>query len=128
MARRRGGGAASGLFALQAQTVRLGLSWFELSLGAAEVIATRSAMLGGALASPGRLADPEFTRMMVEKGEAAGEAAHRLTRHMVRGALSPTIPDASDVAASTVGAAHAVLSPYHRRVRANVKRLRGKQG
>jgi hypothetical protein len=127
MARRRRRAAAGGLFALQAQTARLGLSWLELSLGAAEVIATRTAMLGVALTRPDRLADPEFTRMMVEKGEAAGEAAHRLSRHMVRGALSPTIPDAGDVAASTVGAARALLSPYHRRVRANVKRLRGKR-
>jgi hypothetical protein len=116
-----------GLFALQAQTARLGLSWLELSLGAAEVIATRSAMLGAALASPGGLANPEFTRMMIEKGEAAGEAAQRLSRHMVRGASARAIPDASDVAASTVDAARAVLSPYHRRVRANVKRLRGKR-
>jgi hypothetical protein len=117
----------SGLFALQAQTARLGLSWLELSFGAAEVIATRSAMLGAALASPGGLANPEFTRMMIEKGEAAGEAAQRLSRHMVRGAVGRAIPDARDVAASTVDAARAVLSPYHRRVRANVKRLRGKR-
>ena len=94
MARRRCGGAASGLFALQAQTARLGLSWLELSLGAAEVIATRSTMLGFALTRPDRLADPEFTRMLFEKGEAAGEAAHRLSRHLVRGALSATIADA----------------------------------
>jgi hypothetical protein len=127
MARRRRGGTMSGLFALQAQTARLGLSWLELSFGAAEVIATRSAMLGAALASPGGLANPEFTRMMIEKGEAAGEAAQRLSRHMVRGAVGRAIPDASDVAASTVDAARAVLSPYHRRVRANVKRLRGKR-
>jgi hypothetical protein len=127
MARRQRGGTMSGLFALQAQTARLGLSWLELSFGAAEVIATRSAMLGAALASPGGLANPEFTRMMIEKGEAAGEAAQRLSRHMVRGAVGRAIPDAGDVAASTVDAARAVLSPYHRRVRANVKRLRGKR-
>ncbi|MGE3295640.1 MAG: hypothetical protein AB7O95_30155, partial [Geminicoccaceae bacterium] len=106
----------------------LGLSWLELSLGAAEVIATRSTMLGFALTRPDRLADPEFTRMMFEKGEAAGEAAHRLSRHLVRGALSATVADAGDLAASTVGVAQAVLSPYHRRVRANVKRLRGMRG
>jgi hypothetical protein len=128
MAGRRRGGAASGLFALQAQAVSLGLSWLELSLGAAEVIATRSIMLGLALTRPDRLADPEFTRMLFEKGEAAGEAAHRLSRHLVRGALSTTIHDAGDLAANSVGAAQAVLSPYHRRVRANVKRLRGKRG
>lgn len=127
MARRRRGGAASGLFALHEQTARLGLSWLELSLGAAEVIATRTAMLSVALTSPVRLADPEFARMMFEKGEAAGEAVHRLSRHMVRGALNPTIADAGDVAASTIGAARAMLSPYHRRVRANVKRLRNKR-
>jgi hypothetical protein len=128
MAGRRRGGAASGLFALQAQAVGLGLSWLELSLGAAEVIATRSVMLGFALTRPDRLADPEFTRMLFEKGEATGEAAHRLSRHLVRGALSTTIPDAGDLAASSVGVAQVVLSPYHRRVRANVKRLRGKRG
>ncbi len=127
MARRRRKAAARGLFGLQAQTARLGLSWLELSLGAAEVIATRTAMLGEALARPDGLTNPEFTRMVIEKGEAAGEAAQRLSRHVARGALSPTLPDAGDVAASTVGAAQAMLSPFHRRVRANVKRLRGKR-
>lgn len=128
MARRRRAGDAAGLFALQAQTARLGLSWLELSMGAAEVIVSRTAMLGAALARPDRLADPEFTRMVFEKGEAAGEAAQRLSRHLVRGARRKAVPDAGDVAASTMDAAKAVLSPYHRRVRANVKRLRAKQG
>ena len=67
MARRRRKAAAGGLFTLQAQTARLGLSWLELSLGAAEVIATRTAMLGEALARPDGLTDPEFTRMVIEK-------------------------------------------------------------
>ena len=54
MAWRDGGDGAGrgGLFALQEQAARLGLSWLELSWGAAEVIATRTAMLGAALAQP----------------------------------------------------------------------------
>jgi hypothetical protein len=128
MARRRHGTGVGGVFALQEQAARLGLSFLELSWGAAEVIATRTAMLGAALSQPHRLTDPEFTRMMVEKGEAAGEAAHRLSRHMVRGALGPVVTDPGAVAASTVDAAAAMLSPYHRRVRANVRRLRSKRG
>jgi hypothetical protein len=128
MAKRRRKAATRGLFALQAQTARLGLSWLELSLGAAEVIATRTAMLGEALARPDGLTNPEFTRMVIEKGEAAGEAARRLSHQVVRAALSPTLPHAADVAGGTLGAAQAVLSPFHRRVRANVKRLRSKRG
>ena len=127
MARRRRGRGLGGLFALQEQSTRLGLSFLELSWGAAEVIATRTAMLGAALTQPHRLTDPEFTRMLVEKGEAAGEAAHRLSRHMVRGAMAPLETDPGAVAASTVDAAAAVLTPFHRRVRANVRRLRNKR-
>jgi hypothetical protein len=127
MARRRRGTGVGGLFALQEQAARLGMSFLELSWGAAEVIAARTAMLGAALTQPHRLADPEFSRMMVEKGEAAGEAAHRLSQHVVRGAMGSLVTDPGAVAASTVDAAAAMLSPYHRRVRANVRRLRNKR-
>ena len=88
----------------------------------------RADPIGEALARPDGLTNPEFTRMVVEKGEAAGEAARRLSHQVVRAALSPTLPHVADVTGGTLGAAQAVLSPFHRRVRANVKRLRSKRG
>jgi hypothetical protein len=119
----------TGLWRLQQQAARLGVSWVEMSLGAAQVIATRTAMLGAAMAQPAKLADPEFGLMVAEKAAAVGEAAERLSRHAVRRAGRRSgAPDAARVVADGVGAAAAALSPFHRRVRANVRRLRRKPG
>jgi hypothetical protein len=112
-----------GLWSLQLQAARLGVSWLETSLGAAQVIATRTAMLGAAIAQPVKLADPEFSLMVTEKAAAVGEAAERLSRHAVRRAGRARPSDAAAIAADTVGAAAAMLTPFHRRVRANVRRL-----
>ena len=81
-------------------------------------------MMGAAMAQPVKLADPEFALMVTEKAAAVGEAAERLSRHAVRRAGRSRAADAADVAAHTVGAAAAMLTPFHRRVRANVKRLK----
>jgi hypothetical protein len=126
MARRRRartGGVAS-LWTLQQQAARLGVSWLETSMGAAQVIATRTVMMGAAMAQPVKLADPEFTLMVTEKAAAVGEAAERLSRHAVRRAGRRGSASATDLAADTVGAAAALLTPFHRRVRANVRRLK----
>lgn len=126
MARRRPR-AASGpadLWAIQWQAARLGMSWLETSMGAAQVIAARTAMLGAAMAQPVKLADPEFALMVTEKAAAMGEAAERLSRHAVRQAGRRGSADAATLAADSVGAAAALLTPFHRRVRANVRRLR----
>ena len=97
--------------------------------GAAQVIATRTAMLGTALVQPVRLADPEFALMVTEKAAAAGEAAERLSRQAVRRAgRRAAVSDPARIAADTVDAATAVLTPYHRRVRANVRRLHRTRG
>ena len=126
MARRRPR-AASGpadLWTIQWQAARLGMSWLETSMGAAQVIAARTAMLGAAMAQPVKLADPEFALMVTEKAAAMGEAAERLSRHAVRQAGRRGSADAAMLAADSVGAAAALLTPFHRRVRANVRRLR----
>ena len=132
MARRRGGTGAGGLGAvwdLQLEAARFGMNWLEMSLGAAQVIATRIAMVGAAMTQPGRLADPEMALMVTEKMAAVGEAAERLSRHALRGASRRRVAhDATSVAAATVDAAAAALLPFQRRVRANVKRLGRKTG
>ena len=133
MARRRGGTGASGLGAvwdLQLEAARFGMNWLEMSLGAAQVIATRTAMMmGAAVTQPGKLADPEIALMVTEKMAAVGEAAERLSRHALRGASRRRVAhDATSVAAATVDAAAAALLPFQRRVRANVKRLGRKTG
>lgn len=130
MARRRPSGSigVTGLWALQAQAAKLGVSWLEMTMGAAQVIATRTAMMGTALTQPTRLADPEFALMVTEKAAAVGEAAERLSRQAVRrSGRRASTSDATRLAADTVDAAKAMLTPFHRRVRANVKRLRGKR-
>ncbi len=126
MARRRRTRATglAGLWNLQQQAARLGVSWLETSLGAAQVIATRTAMMGAAMAQPVKLADPEFTLMVTEKAAAMGEAAERLSRHAVRRSGRKRSTDAAALAAETVGVATALLTPFHRRVRANVRRLK----
>ena len=59
--------------------------------------------------------------MVAEKAAAVGEAAERLSRHAVRRAgRKSAAPDATRMVADSVAAAAAALSPFHRRVRANV--------
>ena len=128
MARRRGKAGSSGLGAvwdLQLQAAQFGMNWLEMSMGAAQVIATRTAMMGAAASQPGgKLVDPEMALMVTEKMAAVGEAAERLSRHAIRGAGRRRVAhDVTSVAAATVDAAAAALLPFHRRVRANVKRL-----
>ena len=86
--RRRGktGGGIGALWKLQMQAVKLGQNWAEMSVGAAQVIATRTAMMGAAMTRPAKLADPELALMVTEKMAAVGEAAERLSRRAVRGA------------------------------------------
>lgn len=122
-------GGVAAAWALQQQAARLGANWVEMSLGAAQVIATRTAMMGLAMAQPARLADPEFRLMVAEKTAAVGEAAESLSRHAVRRSGRRRIPqDATRLVAESVDAATALLSPFHRRVRANVRRLKRKSG
>ena len=116
------------IWALQEQAARLGMSWLETSVGAAQVIATRTALMGVAFTQPVKLADPEFALMVTEKAAAVGEAAERLSRHAVRRAGRRPAGDAVDLAADTLGLATAVLTPFHRRVRANVRRLKRSDG
>lgn len=116
------------LWDLQLQTARLGMNWFAMSVGAAQVIAARTMLMGAAAGQPVRLADPELALMVTEKAAAMGEAAERLSRHAMRGFGGRRVAhDATGIAAATVDAATAALSPFHRRVRANVRRL-GKSG
>jgi hypothetical protein len=85
--------------------------------------------MGAAVTQPAKLADPEMALMVTEKMAAVGEAAERLSRHAIRGAGRRRVPrDAASVAADTVDAAVAALSPFHRRVRANVRRLGRRTG
>ena len=131
MARRRRSGSSgpSALWALQRQAARLGVNWVEMSIGAAQVIATRSAMMGLAITQPAKLADPEFGLMVAEKAAAVGEVAERLSRHAVRRVgRRPAPQNATRLVADSVDAATAMLSPFHRRVRANVRRLKRKPG
>ena len=87
-------------------------------------------MLGVAMAQPAKLADPEFGLMVAEKAAAMGEAAERLSRHAVRRAGRRRRAAGCDATwrPTACGAAAALLSPFHRRVRANVRRLKRKPG
>lgn len=127
--RRSTPGSLSALWRLQQQAARLSVSWVEMTLGASQVIATRTAMLGAAMAQPAKLADPEFGLMVAEKAAAMGEAAEKLSRQAVRrSGRRSAPPDATRMVADSVGAVAAALSPFHRRVRANVRRLKRKPG
>ena len=120
-------GGIGALWSLQLQAARLGMSWLEMTMGAAQVIATRSAMIGAAALRPAGLAHPEMALMVTEKVAAMGEAAERLSRRALRDAgRAPMLPDATATAAAAVGSAAAALQPFQRRVRANVRRLRTK--
>ena len=111
------------------QAAKLGMNWVEMSVGAAQVIATRTAMMGATVTQPAKLADPEMALMVTEKMAAVGEAAERLSRRAVRGAGRRRVSrDATSVVADTIDAAVAAVSPFHRRVRANVRRLGRKTG
>jgi hypothetical protein len=123
MSKRRCKGAGSAL-AVQAAWFGLGFKLLETGTHAAGVIARRSAMLAAAALEPARLADPEFARMVAEKAEATGEACLRAARHAGR-AGRPA--DAMALAVSGIALAEACLTPYHRRVRANARRL-GRKG
>jgi hypothetical protein len=132
MARRRyktTDGGIGALWALQLQTAKLGMAWLEMTMGAAQVIATRSAMIGAAAAKPAGLADPEMALMVTEKMAALGEAAERLSLDAMRRAGTASgLPDATGAAAAAVAAAATALTPFQRRVRANVRRLKRKSG
>jgi hypothetical protein len=130
MAGRRGRGRGTGvvgvgeLWRLQLRAARLGAAWVEMSWGAAQVIAARTAVMGAAMAQPARVADPELALMVAEKVAAVREAAERLARHAVRQAGRPQGPqDAARLMADGLDVAAAALSPFRRRVRANVRRL-----
>src|SRR3954469_17561691 len=77
-------GGIGALWALQLQTAKLGMAWLEMTMGAAQVIATRSAMIGAAATRPAGLADPEMALMVTEKMAALGEAAERLSLDAMR--------------------------------------------
>lgn len=109
----------TGPFGLPMAMMGFGMKLFETGAGASAVIARRSAMLAQAMLDPARLADPEFTRMVLEKTEAAGEAWLAAARHAAR----PAATDAAALAASSLTLAEGCLAPYHRRVRANGRRL-----
>jgi len=128
--KRRQAVPGSDLLRLQLRMARLGMDWAEMATGAAAVIARRTWMM----AQPARLADPELALMVTEKMAAVGEAAERASRHALkrkRRSRSVGSGSGSDAAAAldaTVGLAASCLSPFHRRVRANVKRLGRKHG
>lgn len=132
MARRRYwavDGGIGALWSLQLQTAKLGMNWLEMTMGAAQVIATRSAMMGAAAMRPAGLAHPEMALMVTEKLAAVGEAAERLARRaMLDAGRAQLMPDATATAAAAVGSAAAALQPFQRRVRANVRRLKNKKG
>jgi hypothetical protein len=131
MARRVGGRRqaavpGSDLLQLQLRMARLGMDWAEMTTGAAAVIARRTLMM----AQPARLADPELALMVTEKMAAVGEAAERASRHALKHQRRSRSIGSNAAAAAldaTVGLAASCLSPFHRRVRANVKRLGRKQ-
>lgn len=123
---RRGGSRKSGydpgnMVELQLQAWRLGLSWLELTAGAAAVIGWRSALIWQAMLQPARLADPEFSLMVTEKVAALGEAVERASRHALRHqGRGSAVPH--DLAAA-MSLAQSCLVPFSRRVRGNARRL-----
>jgi hypothetical protein len=125
-ARRQQPAGVGDLMQLQLAMLGYGLRLFETGAHAAGVIARRSTMLGLAMLEPAKLADPEFVRMVAEKAEAAGEAWFRAARHAMR-AVPAGQAGAVAAAASGLALAESCLRPYHRRVRANSRRL-GRSG
>lgn len=123
MSKRRQAGMAfpdlAAPFRLQLAAWTYGMKLLEMNAKAAAVITRRSTMLAHAMLDPPRLADPEFSRMVMEKAEAAGEAFARVARH----AATPTATDAMALAASSLALAESCLVPYSRRVKANARRL-----
>ncbi|MEK0084315.1 hypothetical protein [Benzoatithermus flavus] len=111
---------------LQLAMAKLGFDLLATGAHAAGVIARRSAMLGAAMLQPARLADPEFVRMAAEKVEAASEAGRRAARHADK-ILPRSSTSTMMLAASGIALAESCLRPYHRRVRANSRRL-GRRG
>lgn len=109
------------LEAMLLPTAMLGYGWrlMETGMHASAVITRRSLMLAQALSRGDQLTDPEFARMVTEKAAAAGEAWASLARHATTAAAA----GAGCGAADAVSLAEACLKPYHRRVRANAKRL-----
>jgi hypothetical protein len=85
--------------------------------------------MGAAVTRPAGMADPEMALMVTEKMAAIGEAAERLSLDAIRRAGTGTgLPDATGAAAAAVAAASTALTPFQRRVRANVRRLKRKSG
>jgi hypothetical protein len=119
MSKRRRKGSGS-VLAVQAAWFGLGMKLLETGAHAADVIARRGTMLAAASLEPAKLADPEFVRMAAEKAEATGEACLRAARHAARAGRAA---DAMALAASGMALAEACLVPYHRRARANARRL-----
>ena len=115
-----------GMLDVQRAAFGLGLKLFETGAHSANVITRRSTMLAAAMMQPARLADPEFVRMVQEKAEAAGEAWLCAARHTTK-AVGPTPADAMALTAAGLALAESCLLPYHRRVRANARRLNRKR-
>jgi hypothetical protein len=101
----------------------LGVKLAEVGAHSAQVITHRCMMLATAAARPGGLADPEFSRMVEEKAQAAGESWLRAARHAGRSGGLGAPADALAAATAGVALAESCLVPYRRRVRANARRL-----
>ncbi len=92
---------------------RLQLEMTRLAFGAPFVISMRMAKAAQDAGKPGFLTDPEWQRMVNEKVAAGWDAQRVLTTHWWRVGAQAGDPKV---------ARHA-LSPFRRRVDANVKRL-----
>jgi len=94
-------------------------SHIEMGISSAEIIARRMPLIWLGMLNPSAASRSEMTKMVVEKQMAFAEACFAMQAEMVRMAMAPWSPR------SAGRLVDAVTAPAARRVKANVKRLRG---
>ena len=82
-------------------------------LASAFVIDHRTRLMAKTAGKPSKSDQQEMTRMVQEKVEAGQEAAFAIGQYMARGRT-----------VTAAGLAKAAMGPFHKRARANAKRLR----
>jgi len=90
-----------------------------MGFSAAEIIARRLPLIWWGMVNPTAASQAEMTKMVVEKQMAFAEACVAVQAELFRMMLAPWTPASAD------RMVQAALSPSARRVKANLRRLRG---
>ena len=94
-------------------------SAFDMGLSSAEIIARRMPMIWWGMLNPTAASQAEMTKMVVEKQMAFAETCVAMQTEMFRMMLAPWTTQ------SAGRLMQAAIAPSARRVKANVRRLRG---